>query len=228
MREQYDFSKSTKNPYAEQPKKASGSEMFIVGVTGGIGSGKTAVTNCFAELGIAIVDADIASRVVVEPGRPALQAIAEHFGPELLLADGTLNRPAMRREIFSDPEQKRWLEALMHPLINAEVHHQLQAATTPYVIFVSPLLVEGTHGSLCDRVLVVDVPQALQLQRTMARDNNDAEQVQRIIASQASREQRLARADDVIENSGSLADLRAAVEALHQRYLQLAAQKASA
>jgi len=199
--------------------------MFVVGVTGGIGSGKTAVTNCFADLGIAIVDADVASRVVVEPGRPALEAIANHFGPDLLLPDGTLNRPAMRREIFSDPEKKRWLESLLHPLINAEVHRQIDTATTPYVIFVSPLLVEGTHGSLCDRVLVVDVSEELQLQRTMARDNNDAEQVKRIMASQASRQQRLARADDVIENSGSLDELRLKVAALHHRYLQLAAQK---
>ncbi len=201
--------------------------MFVVGITGGIGSGKTAVTNYFADLGITIVDADIASRVVVEPGRPALAAIAEHFGTDLLLPDGTLNRPAMRREIFSDPEKKRWLESLLHPAINAEVHRQLEEATSPYAIFVSPLLVEGTHGSLCDRVLVVDVPEELQLQRTMARDNNDAEQVKRIIASQATRAQRLARADDVIENTSTLDALRAQVEALHARYLQLAAQRAS-
>ncbi len=199
--------------------------MFVVGVTGGIGSGKTAVTNCFADFGIAIVDADVASRIVVEPGRPALAAIADRFGPDMLLADGTLNRPAMRREIFSDPEKKRWLETLLHPLINAEVHHQLEQATSPYAIFVSPLLVEGTHGSLCNRVLVVDVPEEVQLARTMARDDNDAEQVKRIIASQASREQRLARADDVIENTGTLTELRTKVEALHRRYLQLATQQ---
>jgi dephospho-CoA kinase len=201
--------------------------MFVVGVTGGIGSGKSAVTQCFSELGITIVDADIASRIVVEPGRPALAAIADHFGADILLPDGTLNRPAMRREIFSDPDKKRWLEALLHPLINEEVHRQLGAATSPYVIFVSPLLVEGAHGSLCDRVLVVDVPEALQLARTMARDGNDAEQVKRIIASQATREQRLARADDVIENSGTLDQLHSAVQTLHQRYLQLAAAKSA-
>jgi dephospho-CoA kinase len=201
--------------------------MYVVGVTGGIGSGKTAVTNIFAELGIAIVDADVASRVVVEPGQPALVEIAAHCGPDILLPDGTMDRAAMRQRIFSDPAEKQWLEQLLHPLINIEIHRQLAAAGSPYAIFVSPLLVEGSHGELCDRLLVVDVPEHLQLARTMARDQNDAEQVKRIMASQASREQRLARADDVIENNGTLAQLREHVDALHQRYLALAAEKRS-
>jgi dephospho-CoA kinase len=196
--------------------------MFVVGVTGGIGSGKTAVTNILSALGITVVDADIASRVVVEPGQPALARIAEHFGPEILQPDGSMDRAAMRRLVFSDPEQKRWLEQLLHPLINAEVQRQIEAAASPYAVFVSPLLVEGSHGSLCDRLLVVDVPEDMQLARTMARDHNDAEQVKRIMASQASRERRLARADDVIENTGTLDELRMKVETLHRRYLALA------
>lgn len=196
--------------------------MFVVGVTGGIGSGKTAVTNLFAELGIAIVDADLAARIVVEPGRPALAAIAEHFGPSLLRPDGTLDRAAMRARVFSNPDDKRFLEQVTHPRIGEEIARQLQAATSPYVILVSPLLIEGNQRELCDRILVVDVPEEVQLQRTMARDSNDAAQVRRIIASQATRAQRLARADDVIENTGTLAQLRGQVAALHRQYLQLA------
>lgn len=196
--------------------------MLVVGVTGGIGSGKTAVTNLFAELGITIVDADIAARIVVEPGRPALAAIAERFGPSMLQADGTLNRAAMRTRIFSNPDDKRWLEQLTHPRIGEEIAHQLHTATSPYVILVSPLLIEGEQHKFCDRILVVDVPEEMQLQRTVQRDNNDADQVRRIIASQASRTQRLERADDVIENTGTLEELRERILALHQQYLKLA------
>lgn len=196
--------------------------MRVIGITGGIGSGKTAVTNLFAELGITIVDADICARMVVEPGQPALAAIAERFGPPMLLADGTLNRAAMRARVFSNPDDKLWLEQQTHPRIRDEIARQLKAATSPYVILVSPLLIEGNQHTFCDRILVVDAPEETQLQRTVARDSNDAEQVQRIIASQASRAQRLARADDVIENTGSLEQLREKVMALHQRYLALA------
>lgn len=196
--------------------------VFVVGVTGGIGSGKTAVTNLFAELGVTIVDADIASRIIVEPGKPALQAIAAHFGAEMLLTDGTLNRAAMRARIFSNVDDKRWLEQLTHPLIGQEIQRQLDDAKSPYAILVSPLLIEGNQHTFCHRILVVDVPEDTQLQRTIQRDNNDAGQVKRIIASQATRAQRLSRADDVIENTGTLDDLRYKVAALHQQYLQLA------
>jgi dephospho-CoA kinase len=202
--------------------------MFVVGVTGGIGSGKTAVTNAFAALGIGIVDADIAARIVVEPGTPALADISRHFGGEVLKADGSLDRAGLRRIIFSDPEQKRWLEQLLHPLIGAEIRQQLESANGPYAIFVSPLLIEAGQRRFCDRILVVDVPEALQLQRTMARDSNDADQVRRIIASQASRSQRLDSADDVIENTGTLAQLEAAVAGLHEQYLTLAKRKKAA
>lgn len=196
--------------------------MFVIGVTGGIGSGKTAVTNLFAEKGITIVDADIASRIIVEPGKPALQAIAAHFGTEMLLSDGTLNRPAMRARIFSNADDKRWLEQLTHPLIGKEIQQQIANAKSPYAILVSPLLIEGDQHKFCHRILVVDVPESTQLQRTIQRDNNDAEQVKRIIASQATRAQRLSRADDVIENTGTLDDLRNKVAVLHEQYLQLA------
>ena len=196
--------------------------MFVVGITGGIGSGKTAVTNLFAQLGVTIVDADIASRVIVEPGRPALTAIANHFGSEMLLADGTLNRAAMRARIFSNADDKRWLERLTHPLIGEEIQRQLAAAQSDYAILVSPLLIEGDQHKLCNRILVVDVPETVQLQRTMQRDNNEADQVKRIIASQATRQQRLQKADDVIENIGTLEDLSAQVERLHAQYLTLA------
>lgn len=199
--------------------------MFVVGVTGGIGSGKTAATDRFAALGITIVDADIASRIVVEPGSPALQKIAAHFGAQLLLGDGSLNRAALRKIIFADATEKVWLEQLLHPLIAAEIQHQLQSAKSPYVIFVSPLMTESSQHELCDRILVIDAPEDLQLQRTIQRDNNDAAQVQRIIASQASRQHRLQHADDVIENTGSLENLSEQVTALHTRYLQLAAEK---
>jgi len=202
--------------------------MFVVGVTGGIGSGKTAVTNAFAALGINIVDADLASRVVVEPGTPALTEIARHFGAEILLQDGKLDRAALRRLIFSDPGQKRWLEQLLHPLIGAEIRRQIAASSSAYTIFVSPLLIEAGQRQFCDRILVVDVPESLQLQRTMTRDNNDADQVKRIMASQASRAQRLERADDVLENTGTLAELDARIAQLHNHYLQLAQQKSGA
>lgn len=199
--------------------------MFVVGVTGGIGSGKTAVTDLFAGFGITVVDADIAARVVVEPGTPALAAIAEHFGTAILQADGGLDRAALRRLIFQEPAQKHWLEGLLHPLIAGEIRRQIDATTSAYTIFASPLLVESSQSSFCHRILVVDVPEEVQLQRTMARDHNDAEQVKRIIASQASRQQRLARADDVVENTGTLEQLRQRVTALHEHYLQLAQQR---
>lgn len=199
--------------------------MFVVGVTGGIGSGKTAATDHFQTLGIDVVDADLASRVVVEPGTDALQRIAEHFGANILQADGALDRAALRRIIFQDPAAKQWLEQLLHPLIGAEIQHQLRNAASPYVILVSPLLVEAGQNRFCNRILVIDVPEDIQLQRTVTRDNNDPDQVRRIIASQASRAQRLERADDIIENNGGLEQLHAAVEKMHQSYLLLAAEQ---
>lgn len=196
--------------------------MFVVGVTGGIGSGKTAASDGFRQLGVTVVDADVVARQVVEPGTQALARIAEHFGAEILQPDGALDRSALRTLIFQDPAAKQWLEACLHPAIRAEIEGQLRQAPGPYSVLVSPLLVETDQRRLCDRLLVVDVPEELQIQRTVIRDNNDAEQVRRIMASQASRSQRLAAADDVIYNTGTREALALQVRELHQRYLGLA------
>jgi dephospho-CoA kinase len=199
--------------------------MFVVGLTGGIGSGKSAVSERFQRLGIKVVDADVASRAVVEPGQPALQSIAEHFGAEVIQADGSLDRARLRRLVFANPDERVWLERLLHPLINAWIARELASAESPYALLVSPLLAETGQIRFTQRVLVVDVPEELQLARTMARDANDAAQVKAIMAAQASRESRLARADDVITNDAGLDALDAAVAELHQRYLQLAAAR---
>jgi dephospho-CoA kinase len=196
---------------------------LVIGITGGIGSGKTAVSDRFQDLGITVVDADIASRVVVEPGRPALAAIAEHFGAGALNADGSLNRAELRKRVFADPEERRWLEQLTHPLINQYLVEQLSKAESPYAILVSPLLAETGQSRFCHRILVVDVPTDLQVQRTMSRDANDEAQVRAIIAAQASREERLALADDVIVNDQGLEHIDAEVQRLHQIYLEMAA-----
>ena len=196
--------------------------MFILGLTGGIGSGKSAVTSRFESLGINVVDADLAARVVVEPGRPALVAIAEHFGEDILLPDGALDRASLRQKVFADEQERLWLEQLTHPLIGQEILEQLQAATSPYAILASPLLLETSQKELVDLVVVVDVPEEVQLSRTMARDSNDEAQVRRIMAAQISREKRLEGADIVIDNSGSLDELDAVVEELHKEFLQRA------
>ncbi len=198
---------------------------LIIGVTGGIGSGKTAATDRFAEHGITVVDADLASRVIVEPGRPALTAIAKHFGADILLADGNLDRAALRHKVFADPEERAWLEQLTHPLIGEEIFSQLAAANSPYAILSSPLLFETTQGELCEQVLLIDVPQSVQLARTMARDDNNEEQVKRIMAAQMSREDKYSRADYIIDNSADLVELYAAVDEYHRQFLKLAAQK---
>lgn len=198
--------------------------MFVVGITGGIGSGKTAVSDRFASRGIEVVDADVASRVVVEPGRPALAAIADHFGPELIDADGGLDRAALRSKVFADSAEREWLEGLLHPLISQYLAEQLAAVRSHYAVLVSPLLLETSQSRFATRVLVVDVPEELQLSRTMARDNNDESQVRAIMAAQTSRELRLQKADDVIVNDADLDTLDARVEALHQKYLGLAGE----
>ncbi|MBB3047066.1 dephospho-CoA kinase [Litorivivens lipolytica] len=200
--------------------------MFVIGLTGGIGSGKSAASRRFEQHGIVAVDADVISRQVVEPGSEALTAIQARHGDSILLSDGGLDRAALRQKIFSSPEEKAWLEGLLHPLIADETLRQLEAATSPYVLFVSPLLVESGQKVLCHRLLVIDVPESLQLERTMARDNNPRDQVERIMASQASREQRLAVADDVICNDRDLDFLEGEVDRLHTEYLKLAAEHA--
>ncbi|TGD74055.1 dephospho-CoA kinase [Mangrovimicrobium sediminis] len=192
---------------------------LVVGVTGGIGSGKSALTERLAAHGIAVVDADLASRVIVEPGRPALVAIAEHFGADILNSDGALDRAALRAQVFADPEQRRWLEALTHPLIGEEIRAQLAAAESPYAVLVSPLLLESAQRQLADLVVVVDVPEEVQVQRTMARDANDEAQVRRIMAAQMTRAQRLEQADIVVDNTRPLAELDSLAEELHREFL---------
>lgn len=194
---------------------------WILGLTGGIGSGKSAATDHFIKLGVDVVDADHASRWVVEPGRPALAQIAEHFGPHILLNDGQLNRAALREVIFQNSEQRRWLEALLHPLIGEEIRKHLANAKSPYAILVSPLLIESGQHQLTQRILLIDVPQQLQVARTLSRDSVTEAQVQAILQAQASREQRLQKADDVLCNDRDLGWLKGEVERLHQFYLSL-------
>ncbi|MAR89926.1 MAG: dephospho-CoA kinase [Pseudomonadales bacterium] len=198
--------------------------MLVIGVTGGIGSGKTAATDRFQQHGITVVDADLASRVVVEPGQPALQAIAEHFGAGMIAADGTLDRRALRQVVFADPAQRRWLEQLTHPLIAQEIVQQIQASSSPYTILASPLLLESSQRTMVDRVLVIDVPEALQIARTVQRDDTTEDGVKAIIAAQMPRQERLAKADDVIVNDQDLNHLLRAVDRQHEIYLQLAEQ----
>ncbi len=197
------------------------SNPWILGLTGGIGSGKSAAAQCFMELGVHLVDADNAARWVVEPGRPALAQIAEHFGASVLQADGTLNRSALRELIFKDPQQRFWLEGLLHPLIREEIRQYLARAESAYAILVSPLLVETSQHQMVQRVLVIDVPESLQIERTVLRDKTNEEQVRAILKAQATRDERLSRADDVIVNDRDPAWLKSEVERLHHFYLTL-------
>ena len=194
---------------------------LIVGVTGGIGSGKTAVADFFATKGITIVDADIAARVVVEPGKPALTAIAEKYGTDILREDGSMNRRKMRDIIFQDDAERIWLEELLHPLIREEIILELKQATSDYVVFVSPLMIETSQKELTDRLLVVDVSVETQIARCTQRDNMNREQAEAIIQKQSSREEKLAVADEVVNNEGSLEALHQQLDKLHRKYLLL-------
>lgn len=201
--------------------------MYIVGLSGGIGSGKTAISDRLAAKGIVVVDADQVARQVVEPGTEALAKIAEHFGPEILTTNGELDRAKLRQIIFSDAEAKQWLEGLLHPLIGTETWRQLETANSPYVLMVSPLLIESGQNAVCQRVIVVDVSVDTQIERTCSRDNNDEEQVRRIIASQADRDTRRQAATDIINNDGSLEQLQAQVDNLHLELISAAAEHAA-
>lgn len=196
---------------------------YTVALTGGIGSGKSTIAGYFAASGVDIIDADVIAREVVEPGTPALQAIIERYGDAILTEEGTLQRSRLREIIFATPDEKNWLNALLHPLINARTQQLKAQAASPYVLWVVPLLVENRLQRQADRVLVVDVDEAVQLQRTRQRDGVSLSQAQRILAAQVSREQRLACADDIIDNSGTPEQVLPRVAELHQRYLRLAA-----
>jgi len=194
-----------------------------IGLTGGIASGKSTVTQRFAELGVPVIDADLAARNVVEPGKPGLDQVVQRFGPGVLEPNGGLNRHGLRAVIFKDPALRQALDAILHPLIRADMEQQAATAKGPYLVMAIPLLIEsGQARERVHRVLVVDADEATQMQRVQARDGSSAEQARAILASQASRAQRLAAADDVLPNTGTVADLRQAVDLLHEKYLHLA------
>lgn len=196
--------------------------MFKVGLTGGIGSGKSTVASFFSELGITVISLDEISRMVVAKGEPALAEITEHFGPIVSGDDGNLDRKALRRIIFGDEQARLWLESLLHPLIRKKQNQILDAAPGDYAMIEIPLLAENQLQKTVDRVLVVDLPESIQLERASKRDKADKSAVEAILNSQANREDRLSIADDVIENDGSIEDLKSQVEMLHQNYLKLA------
>ncbi|PTO65732.1 dephospho-CoA kinase [Vibrio splendidus] len=195
---------------------------IIIGLSGGIASGKTTVANLFNEhFNIDIVDADIVAREVVAVGSDGLKQITDRFGETILLEDGSLNRSKLRDLIFSDPTEKQWINDLLHPMIRNKIDSDLSKVTSPYGLLVAPLLVENQMQSMADRVLIVDVPTEVQIERTMSRDNVSREQVASILKSQASREQRLAVADDVIKNHTKNQELLPQITDLHQKYLAI-------
>jgi dephospho-CoA kinase len=194
---------------------------MIIGLTGGIGSGKTEVSDRFKALGIHVVDADIAARTIVAPHQPAWNDIKEFFGHDVLLEDQTLNRVWLREQVFADEAKRKQLEAFTHPRIRAEIIRNIASSPSVYTILASPLLIESGQAALVNKVIVVDVPEATQIGRTCSRDNNDALQVKRIIAAQIPREKRLTHAHWVIDNSLPLKTLDARVESLHQELLKL-------
>jgi dephospho-CoA kinase len=193
--------------------------LLRIGLTGGIGSGKTAASDHFARLGAEVIDTDLLSRELVEPGQPALEEIVATFGEQLLTGDGRLDRSRLRTLVFGNPEARQRLEGILHPRIRAAMLHRAEQSEAPYVVFVIPLLFETGQQSLVDRVLLIDVPEDLQRRRVAARDRLDNEQISAVLRAQTDRDTRLRDAHDVVCNDGSLADLHAAIEKLHQKYL---------
>jgi len=197
---------------------------LLIGLTGGIASGKSTVAQRFIELGVPLIDADEAARAVVEPGQPGLAEIIAKFGPSVLTPDGHLDRRTLRNRAFSDPALRKDLEAILHPLIRAHMERRAAATSGPYAVLAIPLLLEGGEArDRVDRILVVDVDESVQLQRVMARDGCTEAQARAILAAQASRADRLQAADDVLVNSGTITHLHQGVDRLHERYLRLAA-----
>lgn len=196
--------------------------MLVIGLTGGIGSGKSTVASLFEEKGISIIDTDQLARDLTLPGKPALQKIVGKLGENLLLADGSLDRAALRKLVFSDDQERIWLENLLHPLIRAELEHRIKSITdAPYCIVVIPLLIETKPNPLINRILLVDAKKDQQLNRAALRDNQSSGEIYTILNKQATREQRLKAADDVISNVGKLEDLVGQVDAFHRYYLSL-------
>ena len=200
---------------------------LVIGVTGGIGSGKTTVANLFAALGVPVIDADDLARKVVAPGQAAYEAIVQRFGTSVLSKSGELDRRRLREQVFSDPDSRVELEAIVHPRVYAEIEQQLNKLSCAYAVVVVPLLIETGATSLVDRVLVVDASEDTQIQRASRRDGTTPDTIRRILAVQSDRESRLAAADDIIENDGSEQSLEQSVSAVHRRYLDLAARIAS-
>ncbi|MFT5295426.1 MAG: dephospho-CoA kinase [Colwellia sp.] len=195
----------------------------VIGLTGGIGSGKTTIANFFSDLGIDIIDADIAARKVVEPESNALVQISQHFGPQFIQADGTLNRPSLRSRIFSNDIDKLWLNNLLHPLIRQTMLNEIQQSQSSYCLLVAPLLIENNLQSLVQRILVIDISEDEQIKRAVLRDPSSKEEIMRIIASQIPRKERMNYADDIIDNSKSdLSIIKDNVIKLDQKYQNLA------
>lgn len=195
---------------------------FVVGITGGIASGKTTVADLFHQhFDIDIVDADIIAREVVQPESEGLKAIIAHFGPEIVTSSGELNRAKLRERIFSHPEEKQWLDNLLHPMIRLKMNNDIEAVNSPYALLVIPLLVENNLQQMTDRILVVDVAEQTQIERTMNRDGVSFEQAQSILSAQSSRETRLSFADDVIKNDTENKKLMPQITELHQKYLAI-------
>lgn len=191
--------------------------MIIIGLTGGIGSGKTAATDYLSSRGAAIVDADVCARIVVEPGKPALNAIFDHFGEHLKLADGSLDRGKLREIIFCNPSEKSWLEALLHPQIRDEILCQIENSNAHFIVLVSPLLLETDQHKLCDQIWLIEASRNQQIERTVARDNSSPELVEKIMSTQLSNDQRRERANLIINNQGSLDDLHAELDHIIER-----------
>ncbi len=198
---------------------------LIVAVTGGVASGKSALTARFEALGAPLLDADLVSRELVEPGQPALAEIVEHFGPDVVDADGRLDRRALRERVFADPDARQALERILHPRVRATLHERALAQRAPYVLLAIPLLVESGDYPWIDRVLVVDAPVEVQIERVMLRDRIDRDAASRMLAAQAGREQRLRRADDVVVNAGPMDSLEPIVERLDRQYRALARER---
>lgn len=197
---------------------------LCIGLTGGIASGKSTVAQAFADLGVPVLDADQVARDVVAPGTPGLAAVIAEFGTEFLSAEGSLDRRALREHVFSDPAQRQRIEALLHPRIRDAMRNWRDNLQAAYGILMVPILIEGGFDQLCDRILVVDLPAQEQIRRLQQRDDISAELAHNMLAAQATREQRLQRADDVIDNSGPPRAWAARIAQLHQQYLDLAAQ----
>ncbi len=195
--------------------------MLVVALTGGIGSGKTTACQLFKKLGTPIIDADEIARLLVQPGQPALNEIVKQFGQSILTAEGTLNRAKLRQIIFSDVDNKTWLESILHPRIRQEMARRINELNAPYCIVAIPLLVETNQMEIADRILVIDAPETEQLKRVTLRDNQSQAEIAEIISSQATPTARLAVADDIIHNDGDLERLQQQVESHHQKYLSL-------